>query len=63
MKILDFIITKIERHTKDEIKKETLRNILNEIDKYKKNKYGLITLRYYKYKVIEIDELKGGSDD
>lgn len=62
MKLLDFIITKIEHHTKDEIKKETLRKILNEIDKYNNIKYGITTFRYYRYKTFEIDDTGENND-
>ena len=62
MKLLNFIITKIEHHTKDEIKKETLRNILNEIDKYNYIKYGITTFRYYRCKTFKIDEIGGNND-
>lgn len=56
IKILDFIITKIEIKTKDKDKKELYRKILNEIDSYK-HKKGTTTFRYYRYKTFKIDEV------
>lgn len=57
IKIVDFIITKIETHIKDNNKKELIREILDSIDKYKKIKYDITTIRYYRMKTFKVDDI------
>lgn len=69
IKILDFIITKAEMHlskkekclnnkntTNEKIK--LYRNILDEIDKYKKTQKNLLIFRHYRYFTFEIDDIE-----
>ena len=56
-KIVDFIITKIEPHIKNDTKKELIREILDSIDKYKKIKYDITTIRYYRIKTFKVDDI------
>lgn len=69
IKIIDFIITKAEMHlskkekclnnkntTNEKIK--LYRNILDEIDKYKKTQKNLLTLRHYRYFTFEVDDIE-----
>ena len=68
IKIIDFIITKAEIHlskkekclnnkntTNEKIK--LYRNILDEIDKYKKTQKKLLTFRHYRYFTFEVDDI------
>jgi len=57
IKIIDFIITKIEPHIKDDIKTELIREILDSIDKYKKIRYDITTIRYYRMKTFKVDDI------
>lgn len=61
IRIIDFVITKIERHTKDKDESELYRQILNLIDKYKYEKYKITTFRYYRYKTFSVDDIEDRS--
>lgn len=58
IKILNFIITKLEKHTKDKIKKETYRNILSAIDEYLNRVKGIVNLRYYNAFTFDVDDVE-----
>lgn len=57
IKLLNFIITRIEPHSKGQ-EKELFRKILDGIDEYNHTKYSITTFRYYRtieFKVEDID--------
>ena len=57
IKLLNFIITKIEKNTKDTEKRNLYRDILNLIDKYNFNVYHFVTIRYYRYFTFDVDDI------
>lgn len=63
IKILNFIITKLEKYTKDKIKKETYRNILSAIDEYLNKAKGIITIRDYKAFTFDVDDVEEADDN
>lgn len=63
IKILNFIITKLEKHTKDKIKKETYRNILSAIDEYLNKVKGIVIIRYYNAFTFNVDDVEKASEE
>lgn len=55
LKILTKLIDFLERHTKDQAKRELYQKLLNEIDQYVYKTTGTATLRYWRYFVFDED--------
>ena len=61
--ILNFIITKLEKHTRDKKKRETYRKILSAIDQYMNEVKGMVVIRYYKYFSFNVDDLEQAAEE
>lgn len=63
IEILNFIITKLEKHTRDKNKRKTYRNILSAIDGYLNEVKGIVTIRDYNYFSFGVDDVEKATED
>ena len=63
IKLLDWLITRLEKHTKDSAKRKTYRNILGSIDEYLNKVKEIVTIRYYSYFSFGVDDVEKAIED